>query len=142
MPRILGVLETSLYVNDLKKSVEFYQQLFGFKNLGSGKRMATLRICENQVLLLFKRGGSVKPTKTSYGTIPPTDGAGNLHLAFGVYKSELPEWEDKLRIMNVAIESSLDWPEGGRSIYFRDPDGHLLELKTGDWDSNMEFVKK
>lgn len=76
MPKILGVLETSLYVNNLKKSVEIFQRLFGFKNLGSGKRMAALRICENQVLLLFKRGGSVKPTKTSYGTIPAKDGEG------------------------------------------------------------------
>ncbi|MCH9031041.1 MAG: VOC family protein [candidate division Zixibacteria bacterium] len=142
MPRILGVLETSLYVNDLKKSVEFYQQLFGFKNLGSGKRMAALRICENQVLLLFKRGGSVKPTNTSFGTIPPTDGEGNLHLTFAVYKSEFIDWDSLLRKMNISIESSLEWPEGGRSIYFRDPDEHLLELKTADWDSDVEFEKE
>jgi hypothetical protein len=27
----------------------------------------------------------------------------------------------------------IDWPEGGRSLYFRDPDGHALKLKTSNW---------
>ncbi len=112
MLKIIGVLETSLYVCDLKQSIDFYQQMFGFKDLGSGERLAALRICENQVLLLFKRGGSVEPSKTSYGIIPPTDGEGNLHLTFAVYKSELVEWEKLLLRMNISIESSLKWPEG------------------------------
>lgn len=103
--------------------------MFGFKDLGSGKRLAALRICENQVLLLFKLGGSVEPSKTSYGIIPPTDGEGNLHLTFAVYKSELVEWEKLLLKMNISIEGSVKWPERGRSIYSRDTDGHLLELK-------------
>ena len=34
----------------------------------------------------------------------------------------------------VAIEGRNDWSRGGRSIYFRDPDRHLLELATpGLW---------
>ena len=34
----------------------------------------------------------------------------------------------------VAIEGATNWSRGGRSIYFRDPDGHLLELATpGLW---------
>ena len=34
----------------------------------------------------------------------------------------------------VEIEGRTDWPRGGHSIYFRDPDGHLLELATpGLW---------
>jgi len=34
----------------------------------------------------------------------------------------------------VTIEGATDWSRGGRSIYFRDPDGHLLELATpGLW---------
>jgi catechol 2,3-dioxygenase-like lactoylglutathione lyase family enzyme len=34
----------------------------------------------------------------------------------------------------VAIESRMEWPRGGKSIYFRDPDGHLLEVLTpGVW---------
>ena len=35
----------------------------------------------------------------------------------------------------VAIESKVEWPRGGASLYFRDPDGHLVELITpGCWE--------
>jgi catechol 2,3-dioxygenase-like lactoylglutathione lyase family enzyme len=34
---------------------------------------------------------------------------------------------DKLRAAGVAIESDFHWPNGGRSIYFRDPAGNSLE---------------
>lgn len=139
MLRIIGILETALYVSELTKSIEFYERLFGFSNLGSSKRMATLRIAENQVLLLFKKGGSVKASETSYGIIPPSDGDGNLHLAFGVTKSELYDWETLLNELEILIESKVEWPEGVKIIYFRDPDGHSLELKTSDWDSPVEF---
>jgi predicted enzyme related to lactoylglutathione lyase len=30
----------------------------------------------------------------------------------------------------VAIEKIVDWPGGGRSLYFRDPAGNSLELAT------------
>ena len=30
----------------------------------------------------------------------------------------------------IAIEGRTKWPRGGESIYFRDPDGHLVELAT------------
>jgi len=139
MPRIIGILETALYVSELTKSIDFYERLFGFKNLGSNKRMATLRVAENQVLLLFKKGGSVIASETSYGIIPPSDGDGNLHLAFGVTKNELDDWENLLSELEISIESKVEWPEGGKSIYFRDPDGHSLELKTSDWDNPIEF---
>jgi catechol 2,3-dioxygenase-like lactoylglutathione lyase family enzyme len=39
-----------------------------------------------------------------------------------------------LRTQGVAIESETHWARGGRSLYFRDPEGHLLELVTpGIW---------
>jgi len=34
----------------------------------------------------------------------------------------------------VAIEGRSHWPQGAESLYFRDPDGHLLEVVTpGIW---------
>ena len=34
----------------------------------------------------------------------------------------------------IAIEGRTKWPRGGESIYFRDPDGHLIEPATlGLW---------
>jgi catechol 2,3-dioxygenase-like lactoylglutathione lyase family enzyme len=64
----------------------------------------------------------------------PHDGHGPLHLAFAITAEALREWEQRLRDQGVAIEGRTDWSRGGHSIYFRDPDGHLLELATpGLW---------
>jgi catechol 2,3-dioxygenase-like lactoylglutathione lyase family enzyme len=47
---------------------------------------------------------------------------------------DLDAWKKRLRANNVEIESEVTWSRGGRSIYFRDPDGHSVELATsGVW---------
>jgi catechol 2,3-dioxygenase-like lactoylglutathione lyase family enzyme len=46
----------------------------------------------------------------------------------------LPQREQRLATKGVAIEGRTRWSRGGQSLYFRDPDGHLLELATpGLW---------
>jgi catechol 2,3-dioxygenase-like lactoylglutathione lyase family enzyme len=68
------------------------------------------------------------------GTIPPHDGSGPLHIAFAISAGELAGWEERLQANDIPIEGRTEWPRGGISIYFRDPDGHLLELATpGLW---------
>jgi catechol 2,3-dioxygenase-like lactoylglutathione lyase family enzyme len=70
------------------------------------------------------------------GTIPPHDGSGSIHVGFAVDTADLPAWEARLTEQGVEILSRVTWPRGGRSIYFRDPDGHLLELLTpGVWST-------
>jgi catechol 2,3-dioxygenase-like lactoylglutathione lyase family enzyme len=95
--------------------------------------MCALAITSDQVLLLFRKGGSVKSTVTSYGTIPSTDADGSLHVAFSILPSDFETWLERLPAVGVSIESRVSWPEGGRSIYFRDPDNHVIELKTSNW---------
>jgi catechol 2,3-dioxygenase-like lactoylglutathione lyase family enzyme len=68
------------------------------------------------------------------GTIPPHDGHGPVHIAFSIAAEERAAWEARLTKAAVAIEGRTNWPRGGESLYFRDPDGHLLELATpGLW---------
>jgi catechol 2,3-dioxygenase-like lactoylglutathione lyase family enzyme len=46
----------------------------------------------------------------------------------------LGDWEERLAMHGVAVEGRTRWTRGGQSVYFRDPDGHLLELATpGLW---------
>jgi catechol 2,3-dioxygenase-like lactoylglutathione lyase family enzyme len=88
------------------------------------------------VLLLFQRGATLEPVTLPNGVIPPHDGVGPIHVAFAVDAGSLETWETKLAAHGVAIESRVEWPRGGRSIYFRDPDGHSLELVTpGVWET-------
>lgn len=135
MPQLNAVLETALYVDDLARARAFYENDLGLRLLFSNQRMCAFDVGGKSVLLLFLRGGSNEPMPTPGGTIPPHDGQGPLHIGFAVSAEELDEWERKLQERGIAIESRTTWSRGGTSVYFRDPDGHLLELATpGLWD--------
>lgn len=51
-------------------------------------------------------------------------------MAFAINARELKRWEALLTGHGIAIEGRVRWPCGGESLYFRDPDGNLLELAT------------
>jgi catechol 2,3-dioxygenase-like lactoylglutathione lyase family enzyme len=134
MPALTGVLETALYVDDVERAVEFYTRVMGFETLFVSERAAGLNVADKQVLLLFLKGGTREPIVSRRGTIPPHDGDGNLHMAFAIPAESLDEWEATLAANDVAIEARYSWERGGHSIYFRDPDGHVVELVTpGCW---------
>ena len=134
MPSITGVLETCLHVADLERAVQFYETLFGFQRLGYDQRFCAFSVGEHDVLILFRRGGTLEAVTLPGGTIPPHDGGGHLHFAFAIPAGDLGAWEQRLADAGVSIESRVKWPRGGHSIYFRDPDDHLVELATpGIW---------
>ena len=131
-PQVNGVLETSLYVKSPAHSAEFYRRVFGFdvmvpkadESLDDNTRLCAMRAGDRSVLLLFKRGGT-----------PDTDAQGAIHIAFGISRSDLAVWEAWLGQLGIAIESRKRWQYGGEALYFRDPDGHLLEVVTpGVWE--------
>ena len=134
MPRLDAILETPLYVADLDRSAAFYETVMGLPVLHADSRMRAYDVGGRGVLLLFVTGETREPVETPFGTIPPHDGSGQLHVAFSIGSDALAEWEAHLARHDVAVESTTDWPRGGHSLYFRDPDGHLLELATpGLW---------
>jgi catechol-2,3-dioxygenase len=133
-PRVSQILETSLYVEDLEQSRRFYECLLGFTAFFQDERMCAMEVPGEQVLLLFRHGMTDQPAPGPDGMIPPHHGRGALHLAFAIPYGELAAWQEHLSRQNVALESTLHWPGGGTSLYFRDPDGHSLEVATpGLW---------
>jgi catechol 2,3-dioxygenase-like lactoylglutathione lyase family enzyme len=133
-PGIIGILESALYVEDPERSARFYHDLFGFDLIAKDDRLCALNVGGRQVLLLFRKGASTKPGTTDGGIIPPHDGHGRLHMAFAIDASDIGMWEQELALRNIPIESTVNWSEGGRSIYFRDPDNHSIELASpGTW---------
>jgi catechol 2,3-dioxygenase-like lactoylglutathione lyase family enzyme len=127
-PKTEGILESSLYVTDVARSAQFYKKIFGFPVISDfGERGCAMDAGHRQVLLLFKKGGSRAMQS-------PHDGDGELHLAFAIRPDELAGWESWLAENGIAVEEESAWELGGRSVYFRDPDRHLIEIATpGVW---------
>ena len=133
-PPVDGVLETALYVADLDRAAAFYGRLFGWPTLLADDRMRALDVAGRQVLLLFRAGASDRPNAVPGGTVPPHDARGRIHVAFAIARDALGAWERRLAALGVAVEGRVAAERGGTSLYFRDPDGHLVELATpGLW---------
>ena len=133
-PRLDRVIETCLYVDDLARAGDFYERVLGLSVMTADSRFRAYDVGGKSVLLLFRRGATLETVRMPGGTIPPHDGHGPLHLAFAVSADDLGRWEARLAEHGVAIEGRTDWSKGGHSVYFRDPDRHLLELATpGLW---------
>ena len=127
------VLGTVLYVDDFDRACPFYEQVLGLACIHTDARPCR-DVGGRRASCAAWRGQSLHTVKVPGGTILPHDGHGPNHVAFSIPTGELAAWEERLVAAGVAIEGRTRWPRGGHSIYFRDPDGHLLELATpGLW---------
>ena len=135
MPALNGIIETALYVEDTGCASKFYEDILGLRRIaGEEDRFCAYSVADRDVLLLFKRGATAQPLRIPAGLIPPHDGSGQNHFALAISPNELASWEKHLAAHSIEIEGRVHWPLGGTSIYFRDPDGNLLELATpGMW---------
>lgn len=62
---------------------------------------------------------------------------GLIFVAIGaalIARSDFTSWKHWLAEQGISIELQKTWKYGGEALYFRDPDGHLLEVVTpGVW---------
>lgn len=134
--KIEKVIETALYCEHLDRSISFYTEILQLTPMVSDDRFCAFDVNGESLFLLFQRRGSLDPHITAGGTIPPHDGFGPIHMAFAIRKEEVGDWERRLTDYGVAIISRVEWPLGGISLYFHDPDHHVIELATpGVWKS-------
>ncbi len=127
---VLSVVETAIYVDDLKAAEHFYQNILGLKVINTETdRHVFFQVGESNVLLAFI------PNMTLKGdSLPPHGAKGPGHFALGIETESFDAWRRHLATHNVKIETEIKWPAGGRSIYFRDPAGNSVELITpGVW---------
>jgi catechol 2,3-dioxygenase-like lactoylglutathione lyase family enzyme len=130
IPAVKRILETSLYVQDLERSAAFYAKIFGFPRLMQDDRMCAMAVPGRQVLLLFVKGRSRSASPSPAGPIPGHNGKGTQHLCFSIAHEDLDGWAKHLAASEIVIETRLDWPQDASSLYFRDPDGHSVEVGT------------
>ena len=120
---------TIVPAHDNEASAQFYVQLFGFEYDGPLGHFAPVRI-NNQALTL------------DFDNRRDFD---RQHYAFKVSEAEFDEIFTRLKQLELVYGSGPRTSEdgeinhwnGGRGVYFRDPNGHLLELLTKDYTAEQ-----
>jgi catechol 2,3-dioxygenase-like lactoylglutathione lyase family enzyme len=128
--KINRVIETAIYVADLQATEAFYTKVLGLQMIGNEPgRSVFFQAGEASVLLAFLAETTLKGSHLpAHGTTGPG------HFALGIEAAERDAWRQLLQDHGIAIEKEVEWPRGGRSIYFRDPAGNSVELVTpGVW---------
>jgi catechol 2,3-dioxygenase-like lactoylglutathione lyase family enzyme len=128
---IQGILETALYADDLEASEQFYTSVLELAVYGRVAGRHIFFRCGQGMLLIFNPAHTAREQTSVGGAAIPLHGAsGAGHMAFAVADADMAHWRARLQQQGVAIESEVDWPAGGHSIYLRDPAGNSVELAS------------
>ncbi|RWB32534.1 MAG: glyoxalase/bleomycin resistance/extradiol dioxygenase family protein [Mesorhizobium sp.] len=124
-----AILESALYVTDLDAAEDFYSGVLGLDLLGKVDGRHLFFRCGDGVLLVFNAEATkVPPAPDAKLKVPPHGAVGDGHLCFAASADEIVRWKAHLEQKKIAIESEFEWPQGGRSIYVRDPSGNSIEF--------------
>lgn len=124
-----AILESALYVTDLPAAETFYSDILGLERIASVPGRHVFFRCGTGVLLLFSAEATRQPPQPDARLpVPPHGTVGEGHLCFAATGDEIGRWKRELEFRGVAIEADFEWPNGGRSIYFRDPSGNSIEF--------------
>nr|WP_314090471.1 VOC family protein [uncultured Shinella sp.] len=131
---IEGILETALYADDLDAAEAFYGGILGLEKITRQANRHVFFRCGPGVLLIFNPQETIHPPPPQAFPVPVHGAIGAGHACFRVQGSALDFWVKKLIEAGITIEADFYWPNGARSIYFRDPAGNSLECaEPGLW---------
>lgn len=120
---ITQVKENCLYVSDLDRSLDFYHQKLGLPLISHVEGRHVFFRAGSSVLLCFLPEVTRAETK-----LPPHFAYGSQHLAFEVRTDEYDIWKKRLEEQDIEVVHEQHWKDDLYSLYFHDPDGHLLEI--------------
>lgn len=122
-----GVLESSLYADDLDAAERFYGTTLGLERIAKVEDRHVFFRCGSGMVLIFKPDATMEPPSNPQMPVPPHGAKGPGHLCFRLPKGAMDDWVARLQAAGVAVEADFCWPNGARSFYFRDPAGNSLE---------------
>lgn len=122
-----GILETALYAADLDAAEAFYGGVLGLEKVSrQGNRHLFYR-CGAGMLLIFNPAETARPVPAGALPVPSHGATGPGHVCFRTRGEQMDRILERLQAAGVPLESDFCWPNGARSIYFRDPAGNSLE---------------
>jgi catechol 2,3-dioxygenase-like lactoylglutathione lyase family enzyme len=127
---ISQIKENCLYVSDLDRSRDFYHYKLGLPLISFVDGRHVFFRAGSSVLLCF-----LPEVTRNEKTLPPHFAYGPQHLAFQVPQEEYILWREKLEELQIEVVHEQHWKEDRYSMYFHDPDGHVLEIvPPGIWE--------
>ena len=119
---IKSISHITFSVSDLAASVTFYQQLFDAELLFRDEKTAYFDLAGLWLALNVEEDIPRSEVRQSY-----------THTAFTVDAAGITTMVERLSWLGVPLVPSRSRSSAeGISLYFRDPDGHLLEVHAGD----------
>lgn len=121
---------TIVSAQDKQLSADFYCRIFGFEDLGPFASFIVVRVNDSLTLDFAEPANNRKSKIVAQ------------HYAFKVCESEFDQIMGRIEQDNLVYGSGPDQLDnqhinhlyGGRGAYFRDPDGHVLEIMTTDYE--------
>jgi catechol 2,3-dioxygenase-like lactoylglutathione lyase family enzyme len=122
---ITALNHITLAVTEIERSFSFYRDVLGFRPLVKWNKGAYFLIGpeENGFWFCLNVDSNRQPTPCY------------THYAFSVSESDFEKLSRKI-IENTVLFKENTSP--GDSLYFLDPDGHKLEIHTGNWNTRMD----
>lgn len=126
---ILGLNHITFAVSDIQRSTEFYTQVLGARLLLRGEKTVYMDLAGIWLALNYEPGARAAATYT--------------HIAFSVTAADLDSFRRRLQERGIELRQDRSRnPQEGKSLYFRDPDGHLLELHTKTRADRVEYYRE
>jgi catechol 2,3-dioxygenase-like lactoylglutathione lyase family enzyme len=125
--QLQGIDHVAMGVRDIERSANWYIDVLGFERLHKGmwKGVPTFIGKGNTGIALFPANPDAKPAPSSHRELRM------LHLAFRADRANFLTAQQELQKRGIKFE--FQDHEVSHSIYFRDPDGHALEITTYDF---------
>ncbi len=116
-------------VADINRATEFYTHVLGATLLVKGARMAYMDLAGIWLALNMEPEAKAADTYT--------------HIAFSVAEADLESFRRRLQERGIDLRRDRSrHADEGQSLYFRDPDGHLIELHTKTLADRVEYYRE
>jgi catechol 2,3-dioxygenase-like lactoylglutathione lyase family enzyme len=127
-PPLTAVLEAALYAEDLNTAEEFYGTTLGLPEIARVEGRHIFYRVGQCILLIFNPRATREGPSNPHLPVPAHGATGPGHLCLAASRKEIAQWKQRLAKAGHPTEVEFDWPNGTRSLYFRDPAGNSLEI--------------